>query len=83
MTPKQKVTVWTFVPETLLYGCLATAFCFGVAQLLGTDLKAMFKAHPAEYGALALALMVFQGYVLERITHGLCELWRKRGKARA
>jgi hypothetical protein len=83
MTPKQKVTVWTFVPETLLYGCLATGFCFCVAQWLGQPLKVMFKAHPAEYGGLALALMVFQGYVLERITHGLCELWRRRRKARA
>jgi hypothetical protein len=83
MTPKQKVAVWTFIPETLLYGCLATGFCFGVAQVLGPALKTMFKAHPAEYGMLALALMVFQGYLLERITHGLCELWRKRRKARA
>jgi len=82
MTPKQKAAIWTFVPETLLYGCLAIGFCYGVARLLGGTLQSMFKAHPAEYGLLALALMIFQGYFLERITHGLCELFRRRGKAR-
>jgi hypothetical protein len=83
MTPKQRVAIWTFIPETALYGCLAIVFCFGVTQFLGRPLRVMFKAHPAEYGFLALALMGFQGYLLERITHLLCELFRRRRKARA
>jgi hypothetical protein len=82
VTPKSKAALWLFVPETLLYGALTAGFCFGVIRVLGHTLEALFKEHPAEYGLLALALMIFQGFVLERVTHWICELFR-RGKVRA
>jgi len=82
MTTQEKATVRSFVPETLLYGLLAAGFCFGVAHLLGRTLVVLFHQHPAEYGLLALGLIVFQGFVLERITHAVFTLFRLRGKAR-
>jgi hypothetical protein len=81
MTPAQKKALRAFIPETLLYGALATTFCFGVAQLLGHSLQAMSKDHRVEYALLALGLMIFQGFVLERITHWVCDLFRPK-KAR-
>jgi uncharacterized BrkB/YihY/UPF0761 family membrane protein len=83
MTPRNKSAIWSFIPETLLYGALAAGFCFGVIRFLGRTLQAMFREHPAEYGLLALVLMTFQGFVLERVTHGLCDLVRRRRKARS
>jgi hypothetical protein len=81
MTPQPKTVLREFIPETLLYGALAVGFCFGVARLLGHPMVALFHDHPAEYGALALGLMIFQGFVLERATHWFCSLFRRRGKA--
>jgi hypothetical protein len=82
MTPKTQTALWLFVPETLLYGALTAGFCFGVIRFLGRPLEALFKEHPAEYGLLALVLMIFQGFVLERVTHWICDCIRRR-KARA
>jgi hypothetical protein len=81
MTSPNKTKLASFVPETLVYGALTAGFCYGVIRVLGQPLQALFRGHRAEYGLLALALMVAQGFVLERITHGLFELFR-RGKAR-
>jgi hypothetical protein len=83
VTPKNKAALWVFVPETLLYGAFTAGFCFGVVRFLSRPLEAMFKGHRVEYGLLALALMIFQGFALERLTHWICELLRRRRKARA
>jgi hypothetical protein len=81
MKREDKETVKAFVPETLLYGALAAGFCVGVARLLGLPMVSLFHRHPAWYGVLALGLMVFQGFVLERAAHAICSLFRPRGKA--
>jgi hypothetical protein len=78
MTPAQKKELRAFIPETLLYGALATAFCIGAAKMLGKPLQEMSKDHRVEYGLLALGLMIFQGFVLERITHAVCDRFRPR-----
>lgn len=82
MKEEKKETVAAFIPETLLYGTLAVGFCICVARILGRPLVSLFHSHRAEYGLLALGLMLFQGLVLERVAHAICSLFRGRGKAR-
>jgi len=81
MTPKQKSELRWFLPETLVYAVLVAAFCFGVFKLLGHPLTTMSKQHKVEYAFLALGLMIFQGYVLERLTHALISIFHREKKA--
>lgn len=83
MTPGQKSTLKAFVPETLLYGVLAAGYCYGVVRLLGHPLQSLFREHRIEYAALALGLMIVQGFVLERMTHALWSVLGRLRKARA
>ena len=81
MKRETRETIKSFVPETLLYGALAAGFCVGVAHFLGRPMVSLSHRHPAWYGALALGLMLFQGFVLERAAHAVCTLFRPRRKA--
>jgi hypothetical protein len=82
MKASDKAMVRSFVPETLLYGALAAGFCSCVARFLRKALVTAFHRHPALYAILALALMIFQGFVLERSSHALFWLLRRRSKER-
>jgi hypothetical protein len=80
MSSKLKSTAKRFIPETLLYGALAATYCFGVIRVLGSFLQKISHEHRAEYGLLALGLMIFQGFALERATHVLCSFFLRAGK---
>jgi hypothetical protein len=75
MKPKLKRVLTAFVPETLLYGGAAAAFCYGTARILGKPLVDLSRSHRVEYALIALALVIFQGFVLERIVHAVCSLF--------
>jgi len=81
MTPQQKSELRWFLPETLLYAVLVAAFCVGVFKLLGHSLLTLSKQHKVDYACLALGLMIFQGFVLERLTHAILSLFRREKKA--
>ena len=75
MTPKIRRLLKAFIPETLLYGAAAGAFCYGAAMILGKPLVDLSRHHRVGYALVAIALVVFQGFVLERITHVVCALF--------
>jgi hypothetical protein len=81
MTPAQRSELKWFFPETLVYAVLVAAFCCAVFKLLGHPLQALSRHHRVGYAFLAIGLMIFQGYVLERFTHAIMSLVRRQTKA--
>ena len=80
MTPEQKSEIRWFFPETFVYAALVAAFCFAVFHYLGHPLQAMSKQHKLEYAFFALGLMIFQGFVLERLTHAIISIFHHEKK---
>jgi hypothetical protein len=75
LTPQQKSELRWFLPETLIYAGLVTVYCVAVFHFFGPVLRKMSQEHRGEYAVLALALMVVQGFVLERITHAVVAIF--------
>jgi hypothetical protein len=80
LTPEQKSELRWFFPETLIYAGLVTAYCVAVFHFLGPVLRKMSQQHRGEYAVLALALMIVQGFVLERITHAIITIFHRDKK---
>ena len=66
----------SFLPELVVYGILVTAYCLLVLRFLGDWLAGLFHQHRELYAAVALLLMVGQGFVLEQLTSLLLRLAR-------
>jgi hypothetical protein len=82
-TPKrsrESAQVAWFLIELAVYAVFVFAYYFLVLHFLGAWLKGLFDHHRAGYAAVALALMVAQGIMLELLTGWLFS--RVRGKAK-
>jgi len=66
----------SFLPELLIYGVLVTAYCFLVLRYLGAWLAGLFHHQRELYAAVALLLILGQGFVLEQLTSVLLRLVR-------
>ncbi|HLH54054.1 MAG TPA: hypothetical protein VKY92_10625 [Verrucomicrobiae bacterium] len=67
---KRELKSWlkAFVLELLVYAILVAVYYFLVLHFLGTPLKNFYVQNRKLYAALALALIVGQGLLLEVIT---------------
>jgi hypothetical protein len=74
MRPDLKGTLKSFIVELLVYAALVVAYFFLVLHLLGHLLMDIFTHHRQLYAALALALIVSQGFLLEALTTALLAL---------
>ncbi len=80
MNPQQKSELRWFFPETLIYAVLVTAYCWAVFHFLGPELRKLSQTHRPAYAVLALALMIVQGFVLERLTHAIVSIFHRDKK---
>jgi uncharacterized membrane protein HdeD (DUF308 family) len=80
MTPQQKSELRWFFPETLIYAVLVAAYCWAVFHFFGPVLRKLSAEHRLDYAMLALALMVVQGFLLERIAHAIITMFHRDKK---
>jgi hypothetical protein len=72
----------TFALEIVAYATLVGIFCLLVVTFLSPFLRELSVRHRPAYAALAVSLMVVQGYVLERAAGAFAEWRARRGKGR-
>ncbi len=82
MPKPEKFHVGDFIVETLLYGAAVAIYCFCVYHYLGDWLAEIYHQRRWMYAFAGLALMVIQGFVLERVAHAVADAILRRGKAR-
>jgi len=78
MRPDVKHALKSFFIELVVYGVLVVGYFFLVLHFLGDWLQGLFVQHRAVYAALALALIVGQGLLLEALTTALLSLIKPR-----
>ena len=80
---KQNVGSWlkSFLVEVLVYAALVFGYFFLVLHLLGPWLFDLFENQRRLYAAVALALVLGQGWLLEVLTRFLLGFIRSRKEA--
>ncbi len=73
ITPEIRRTVLRLALELGIYAILVVAYMFLILHFFTALLVELFKGDRVMYAALALALMVFQGILLESVTTFLIE----------
>jgi hypothetical protein len=78
-----KILFKSFAIELLIYTGLLVGYFLLVLHFLGHWLNHLFRQERSVYAMVALALIVFQGLVLERLTHFLVFLVGKFKRQRS
>jgi hypothetical protein len=78
MKPGFKTSLRLFVLEFLVYGALVIGYYFAVLHFLGDWLHHLFESERRVYAALALGLIIAQGFLLEMLTRLLLTLVQPR-----
>jgi hypothetical protein len=73
-------TLFSFLIEMVVYGCLIAGYFLLVLHLLGPSLARIEKEHLRFYALLCVALVLGQSIVLESITTFLLRLLRGRSE---
>ena len=71
-----------FLLELPLYAVLVAGYLAVVLHVLGAWIQVLFHQHRSAYAAVALVLIVAQGFVLEQVTHVLVR-WVQPRRARS
>lgn len=81
MTQKFKRQLLSFAREMAVYAILVAAYLYVVTHYLGGWFERLFASERKTYAAVALAAVVIQGLILEKVTHVLLHLLKldKRG----
>jgi hypothetical protein len=81
MTQKLKNQLLSFAREMAVYAVLVAAYLFFAVRYMGGWFQHLFLSERKTYAAAALAAVVVQGLVLEKVTHLLLHLLKldKRG----
>ena len=74
-----ETAVRSFLIEFVVYGALVTGYYFLVLHFLGDWLFHLFSKDRATYAAVALALIIGQGFLLEILTRLLLSWIHPRG----
>lgn len=69
-----------FLLELMVYACFVSAYFFLVLHFLGIWVKHVFDQNRTLYAIVSFALILMQGFLLERVTSML--LWVIRRKVR-
>lgn len=69
----------SFSLELPVYAVLVVGYFFLVLHFLGGWLFHLFNDERRTYAAVALVLIIAQGFVLEILTRGLLRLFRRKG----
>ncbi|MGA2602825.1 MAG: hypothetical protein ABSG14_01220 [Verrucomicrobiia bacterium] len=75
---KETASFGSFLIELVVYAVFVFAYFFLVLHFLGHWVKHLFDQYRTAYAAVALALIVVQGIVLEMLTTALLKLIRRR-----
>ena len=78
MKPEVESSVRSFLAEFLLYAALVAGYYFLVLHFMGAWLEGLFKTERRAYAAIALALIIGQGFLLEILTRALLAWVRPR-----
>ena len=81
MTQKLKRQLLSFAREMTVYAVLVAGYLYVVAHYLGDWFQRLFSTERKTYAAVALAAVVIQGLILEKVTHLLLRFLKldKRG----
>jgi hypothetical protein len=80
MKPEVETSVRAFLIEFVVYAALVAVYYFLVLHFLGDWLWHLFTSDRRTYAALALALIIGQGFLLEILTRVLLAWIHPRGK---
>ena len=78
MNQEIKSSLKSFLIELIVYAALVVGYFFLVLNFLGTWLYQLFHENHRAYAWVALALIVFQGIVLEVLTRFLLAFIKPR-----
>ena len=79
MKRELKTTIKSFGLELLVYGAFVTIYFFCVLHFLGKWLGQLYADERKTYAAVALLLVIGQGFVLEILTRALLDFIRRKG----
>ena len=79
MKPEFKSALKSYAVEAVIYSALVAGYYFLVLHFLGNWLYRMFVTDRRDYAALALGLIIGQGFLLEILTRFLLN-WFKPTK---
>jgi hypothetical protein len=71
MKPELRTSLKHFLLELVVYTVLVTGYYLLVLHFLGNGLKVLFQQDRRVYAALALGLIIGQGFLLEALTRFL------------
>jgi len=78
MKPEVKSSLKSFLVELVVYGMLVGGYFFLVLHFLGGWLEGLFESNRRWYAAIALGLIIGQGFLLEILTTALLALIKPR-----
>ena len=81
MKPEVETSVRAFLIEFVVYAALVAGYYFLVLHFLGDWLWHLFTRDRRTYAALALALIIGQGFLLEFLTRFLLSWIHPRGNS--
>ncbi len=77
----QKIATYgSLLAQLVVYACFAIAYFFLVLHVMGDWVKHVYDEDKPLYAVLALALILVQGVVLERLTSILPRLFRRNAR---
>ena len=82
LKPEFKTTLKSYFGEVIIYAGLVTGYYFLVLHFLGSWLNGLFSHDRKLYAAIALGLIIGQGFLLEILTRLLLSLFRPRKEDR-
>lgn len=82
MKPELKTTLKSYLGEVIIYAGLVAGYYFLVLHFLGGWLNGLFKYDRNLYAAIALALIIGQGFLLEVLTRVLLSLFKSSREER-
>jgi hypothetical protein len=80
MKRELKAVIKSFGIELLVYGGLVTAYFFLVLRFMGGWLYRLYADERKTYAAVALLLVIGQGFLLEILTRALLQFIRRKEK---
>jgi hypothetical protein len=82
LKPELKTTLKSYLGEVIIYAGLVAGYYFLVLHFLGGWLNGLFKHDRRLYAAIALGLIIGQGFLLEILTRLLLSLFKSSREER-